>query len=205
MIDNHNQSRCSVIHQRWKEKSHITDLKERRKAEWAAILIQRTIRAWLVRTDSLRLVRHTPAWIPNYLYQRNISESDPILKFRSDYITIDYYLVAVLFLTLSESQTSRVHHRKPAFGVAAVQGVAQVAAVHENADNGHKADIPQMEGKKGESKATRIKEWTRRAFTVPPISAAIRPNLEEPDEGEGDREHYLQGQKGLLPEKVMLM
>ena len=40
---------------------------------------------------------------------------------------------------------------------------------------------------------------------MPPISAAIRPNLEEPDEGEGDREHYLQGQKGLLPEKVMLM
>ena len=39
----------STYYKRWKEKSHITDLKERRKAEWAAILIQRTIRAWLVR------------------------------------------------------------------------------------------------------------------------------------------------------------
>ena len=38
----------STYYKRWKEKSHITDLKERRKAEWAAILIQRTIRAWLV-------------------------------------------------------------------------------------------------------------------------------------------------------------
>ena len=40
---------------------------------------------------------------------------------------------------------------------------------------------------------------------MPPISAAIRPNLEEQDAGEGDREHYLQGQKGLLSEKVILM
>ena len=84
--------------------------------------------------------------------------------------------------------------------------MAQVAAVHENADRGHQADIPQMEGKKGGKIANAwIKERTRRAFTVPPISAAIRPNLEEQDEGEGDREHHLQGQEGLLPEKVMLM
>ena len=38
----------STYYKRGREKSHITDLKERRKAEWAAILIQRTIRAWLV-------------------------------------------------------------------------------------------------------------------------------------------------------------
>ena len=49
----------------------------------------------------------------------------------------------------AESEASRVHRRKPALGVAALQGVAQVSAVHENANIRHQADIPQVEGKRG--------------------------------------------------------
>ena len=66
-----------------------------------------------------------------------------------------YFATAGGFIdfTPAESEASRVHRRKPALGVAALQGVAQVSAVHENANIRHQADIPQVEGKKeGERK-----------------------------------------------------
>lgn len=43
----------STCWKRWKDKSHISELKQRRQAEWASLVVQKYFRLWQVSVLSL--------------------------------------------------------------------------------------------------------------------------------------------------------
>ena len=49
---------------RWKDKSHITELKQRRKQEWAVIIIQKYYRRWQVGRWLIALAHNLPSESP---------------------------------------------------------------------------------------------------------------------------------------------
>lgn len=49
---------------RWKDKSHITELKQRRKQEWAVVIIQKHYRRWQVTRWLLALAASLPSDSP---------------------------------------------------------------------------------------------------------------------------------------------
>lgn len=49
---------------RWKDKSHITELKQRRKQEWAVVIIQKYYRRWQVARWLLDLAHTLPSESP---------------------------------------------------------------------------------------------------------------------------------------------
>lgn len=71
----------STYWKRWKDKSNILELKQRRKEEWATLIIQKFYRAWLHRKFLLRLAHNLPSesplskeWpsAPRYLRESNV-------------------------------------------------------------------------------------------------------------------------------------
>ena len=49
---------------RWKDKSHITELKQRRKQEWAVVIIQKHYRRWQISRWLFGLVHNLPSESP---------------------------------------------------------------------------------------------------------------------------------------------
>jgi len=62
---------------RWKDKSHITELKQRRKQEWAVVIIQKYYRRWQLTRWLLSLAHNLPSESP---ICRDWPRTPPILK-----------------------------------------------------------------------------------------------------------------------------